>query len=284
MSALSKASAHVPSKRQAVEKIAQAGYLTKGALYVIVGVLSFRAAIGFGGDISGTRDAVKFIAGQPFGRVLLVLTAIGLFCYALWRFVKAYIGSSGDDSHEAVSVAKRAGSVIGGLAYISLGVFVVKLLTGSGSSGSSKSTEMLQKFATTSWGPWVLAALTIGVLIAAGVQFKHAVKPDLRKKIDTTDLSQKVQRGIVKMYQIGSAARGVVFAIIAFFLGRSAYLSTTTDVKSSEDALHKIAALPYGDWLLGIISIGLLLYGASCLVQGRYRSVSALDLSGPLKS
>ena len=80
-----------PSKEDVLEKLAQAGYLTKGALYIVIGFLTVRAAIGFGGEIAGSKDAIKFIAGQPMGRILLILMAFGLFSYGAWRYAKAYL-------------------------------------------------------------------------------------------------------------------------------------------------------------------------------------------------
>ncbi len=267
-----------PSRRAVFEKLAQAGYITKGILYTTIGVLSLRAAIGFGGEIAGSRDAIKFIAGQPFGRILLILMAFGLFCYSAWRLVKVFIASY-DDEHKLKAGAKRVGFLISASSYGTLGVFVVSLLVrAGGSSGSSTTSKWLNEMMATSWGPWALALIALGVFAAAGMQFKHAIKPELEDQIDTTDLDQKTRDMVVKIYQIGSAARGIVFGVGAFYLCRTAYYASTVEMKGSKDALQKIFSMPYGEWMLGVLSVGLFLYGLACLVKGRYRSVSALDL------
>ena len=62
-----------------LEKLARVGFATKGTLYAIIGVLALMTAIGEGGQTGGSSDAIQKIAQQPFGKALLVLTAIGLF-------------------------------------------------------------------------------------------------------------------------------------------------------------------------------------------------------------
>ncbi|HWW61262.1 MAG TPA: DUF1206 domain-containing protein, partial [Thermoanaerobaculia bacterium] len=72
-----------------VEKAARLGYATKGATYVIAGLLTTAAGLHRGGKTADRRDAIRFVAEQPFGRVVLLVIAIGLAGYAMWRIVSA---------------------------------------------------------------------------------------------------------------------------------------------------------------------------------------------------
>ena len=72
-----------------VAKFGRVGYAAKGVVYIIVGVLAAQAAFGGGGATTGSRGAIRSIADEPFGQVLLVLTALGLAGYAVWRLVMA---------------------------------------------------------------------------------------------------------------------------------------------------------------------------------------------------
>lgn len=272
-----------PSKEDVLEKLAQAGYLTKGALYIVIGFLTVRAAIGFGGEIAGSKDAIKFIAGQPMGRVLLILMAFGLFSYGAWRYAKAYLARVKNKSSKdkVKSVMKKIGFAISATSYTSLGVFVVLLLSGNssgGSGGGSSVTGFLNDAMSTAWGPILMGLIGFGVLIAALMQFKHALKPELKEQIDTTELDAKTQRVVIYFYQAGSLARGVIFGLISYYLMHSAYQATGTSVDSSKDALRQIFSMSYGSTLLAIVASGLFVYGVACMVKGRYRSVSALDL------
>ena len=58
------------------ERIARFGYATKGAVYIVVGTLATKAALGMGGETTDTRGAMQTIEMQPFGKVLLGIVAV----------------------------------------------------------------------------------------------------------------------------------------------------------------------------------------------------------------
>ena len=58
----------------------------RGLIYAIIGILAIKLAFGAGGKTTDQQGAMQTVAHQPFGTVLLVLLAIGLGGYALWRF------------------------------------------------------------------------------------------------------------------------------------------------------------------------------------------------------
>src|SRR5687768_8374968 len=74
-----------------LEPLARAGFLVKGVLYLVIGTLAIQAAARAGGRITGTRGALLTVLGQPFGRMLLLAAAIGLFGYAAWRIVQGVL-------------------------------------------------------------------------------------------------------------------------------------------------------------------------------------------------
>src|SRR4051794_15180424 len=71
------------------EWFARAGLAARGLIYVIIGVLAIKVAVGEGGSTESQQGALKEIAQQPFGKWLLILTAVGLAGYAVWRLVRA---------------------------------------------------------------------------------------------------------------------------------------------------------------------------------------------------
>ncbi len=55
-------------------------------MYLIVGGLAVQAALGQGGATTDQKGALAQIAAAPFGRsLILVVMAVGLVGYALWR-------------------------------------------------------------------------------------------------------------------------------------------------------------------------------------------------------
>ena len=71
--------------RNPLELVARWGYGARGVVYCLVGSLALLAAIGAGGQTGGSRGALVSLVGRPFGRTLLVIIALGLVGFAVWR-------------------------------------------------------------------------------------------------------------------------------------------------------------------------------------------------------
>lgn len=65
-----------------VERLGRFGYVSKGVVYGIVGLLAAQAAFGRGGKTTDTQGALQTIVNQPFGKFLLALVAIGLIGFS----------------------------------------------------------------------------------------------------------------------------------------------------------------------------------------------------------
>src|SRR5258707_14458791 len=74
------------------EYLSRAGFVARGLVYGIIGVLAIKLALGQGGKLTNQQGALHTVAKQPFGTVLLTLVAIGLGGYSLWRLIGAAIG------------------------------------------------------------------------------------------------------------------------------------------------------------------------------------------------
>src|SRR4051812_16709077 len=84
-----------PTRSPWFEALARFGYAVRGLLYITVGVLAAEVALGRGGAATDKSGAITAIGSEPFGKLLLVLMAIGLAGYALWGFVRALLDAQG---------------------------------------------------------------------------------------------------------------------------------------------------------------------------------------------
>src|SRR5882762_7862407 len=82
------------------------GFVARGVVYVIVGWLALRAAVGVGTAATDKQGALKAIAERPEGAILLGVVAIGLFAYAGWSVVRAVFDPE-RRGHGAVGLAIR---------------------------------------------------------------------------------------------------------------------------------------------------------------------------------
>ena len=73
-----------------LERLGQAGYVARGVAFGVLGVLVVIA--GVQADPSQARGldaALKTIAGQPYGKFLLLAVALGLACYGAFKLITA---------------------------------------------------------------------------------------------------------------------------------------------------------------------------------------------------
>lgn len=76
--------------RPVVKVLGTAGLVSRGLVFTLIGAFLVDAAVRFDpGAAKGLDASLKTVAGQPFGRVLLLAAAVGLLAFALWSFVEA---------------------------------------------------------------------------------------------------------------------------------------------------------------------------------------------------
>jgi hypothetical protein len=254
--------------------LARAGLVAKGISFGIVGALAIELAAGHGGRATSREGALHAIARETFGEVLLALLAIGFAAYALWRFVEA-LAAPGDEGKEWV---KRAGYVGRGLVYAGLAFSALKILLGAGDGSGSQSAKAHETTAVVlSWpgGAWLVG---LGGAILVGVGLWNAYRGLSRKFEDrwrTGEMGRTARTWGGRAGLVGHLARAVVFALIGVFVIRAALQYDASEAIGLDGALQKLARADYGPYLLGLTAGGLVAYGLYCLVDARYRDVSA---------
>ena len=70
------------------------------------------------------------------------------------------------------------------------------------------------------------------------------------------------QRRIAKQIgRYGTMARGVVFALVGFFITLAAWEANASHAAGIDGALDYLERQPYGIWLLAIVALGLIAFG-----------------------
>jgi len=64
-----------------------------------------------------------------------------------------------------------------------------------------------------------------------------------------------------------------VFAVIGAYLVRAGVAQNANTAVDTGQALRAIERQPFGEWLLATVAVGLIAYGASEVVQARYRVI-----------
>jgi len=121
-----------------LELMERLGYAVRGALYAVMGLLALGIALGAGaGQTTDLSGSLVFVTGNVFGKLVLIIAAIGLAAYSLWGFVRA-IYNPLHRGQGASGYAARLGFVMSALSYAAIVVFALQILAGSaGTSGDS---------------------------------------------------------------------------------------------------------------------------------------------------
>lgn len=261
-----------------VERLARLGYAAKGIVYLVVGGLAVRAAVGNGGGSTGSEGALESIARQPMGKLLVGLLAVGLVGYALWRVVQALR----DPEHQgrgAKGLAKRSGYGVSALIHAALAVEAVRLAMGSGQGDESESgvDRRVAWLMEQPFGPWMVMGVGLVILAFGFYEMSRAYRSDVAKRLHLGSLEAETRRWVVRSGRVGYAARGVVFAVIGFFLVQAGRHYDAEEARGLAGALRWMEGGGYGTWLFGGIAVGLMAYGFFCLVEARYRQIRPAD-------
>lgn len=255
------------------QNLARAGIAAKGVTFGIVAVLALLVAFGESeGKVTDRQGALQTVAEKPFGKVLLVILAVGLGGYALWRFIEAVLGRKLESS-ESEGLAKRAGYLARGVLYAVLCVTTVLLVTGSSGGGGKEEDRATAWVLDLPLGEWLVGLVGLGFLAAAGYNGYQAYSVKFREQLKIGEMSAAEDRWATRIGIFGHAARAVVFGLIGVFLIRAAIQYDPKEAIGLDGALNKVARADYGVYLLGLVAAGLGAYGLFCLIQARYREV-----------
>jgi hypothetical protein len=259
-----------------VKNLARIGLAAIGVVYMLVGGLAFRLAVGSGGS-SGTPDqqtALQQIQEAPLGRFILGLIALGLFGYLIWRLTEAFADTEGE-GNEPKGLAKRAGHAINGIVYGGIGLQAGLMALGRSSGGGSGQQEWTARFMELPLGRWLVGLAGLFVIGYGLYQIYEAWSESYRERLMYGQMSAPERRWVDPLSKAGLVAHGVVLGLTGLFLIQAAYRFNPEEATGLGGALSEIAQQPFGPWLLALVALGLIGYGVYKLAQARYHRILA---------
>ena len=260
----------------ALVMLGRAGYAAKGIVYVVMGALAAKVALGTGGKTTDTRGAIGVIGDGPMGTIALVAIGVGLLGYMLWRLIAAVTDAEGEGS-EPTKLVVRAAQAGRGIAYGVLGVQALRALGGDdvGSQGAA-ARHWTARLLDMPFGRALVVGVGLGVLGYAAYQLYRAFSDKARKHLDLAEAGPTQATWIVRLGRFGIAARGVVFAMIGVFLVRAGMHRDSGEAGGIAQSLQALGNASYGRIVLGAVAFGLIAYGAYQLATARYRHMRAV--------
>ncbi len=250
--------------------MARAGYTARGTVFLLIGIFALLAAGGAKARPKGVSGALHTLFANPFGGVLLWIVAIGLACFAGWRFMQGVFDA---DRHgnSAYGLLRRAVFICNGLFYLALAVAAANITVAVG--------EVKEDQAVRDWTAWLMAKplgrVTIG-LVAAGfvITAIGLVISAFRKPYERRIDSHRMPPAWAATFGIfGLVTRAAVFAMIGAFLGFAAYDGNSAEAVGLAGALATLQRQTYGSALLALAGLGLIAFAGFEFIEAWARRI-----------
>jgi hypothetical protein len=255
-----------------LEPLARLGYASKAVIYAIVGVLAILTAVERGGQVTDTSGALRVVLTQPFGRLLLLVLAVGLCGYAVWRLADAALDPDRHGTGPS-GLVDRIGNVVRGGVYGTLGVEAFRLFRGLGGSNGDEARIWTARILDYPLGA-VAVGLAGAIVAVYGVsQVAKGVRGKGDAKVDLSPIAPAARTAVRRISRFGVAVRGALIATLGGFLVKAAITSNPTEAAGARESLLWLGSLAEGRWLLAIIAAGVLAYAVDQAVHARCRRI-----------
>jgi hypothetical protein len=254
----------------ALELLERLGYVVRGALYAVMGLLALKIVLSVaGGQATDLTGSLVVLVSNPFGKLVLIIAAIGLAAYSLWGFTRAIYDPLHRGS-DASGYMARLGFVTSALSYAAIVFFAIQLLSGSGATTNDGTKNTIASVLTHPAG----GALTILIgLIVIGVavgQFLEAYRATFARDLKGAEMSTRTRDIVVKLGRFGMFARGVIFLIIGWFVVQAGIHHDPSQTQGFSGAFVFLLAQPFGRILLGIVALGFVALGLHSFACARW--------------
>lgn len=250
------------------ERGTRLGYVVRGLLYGLVGLLALAQSIGFGGQATDMRGGIEAVTDNPLRYPILALVLVGLIAYSAWGFVRAAYDPlrRGDDP---MGLAARLGFLWSGLSYASLAVFLVQLGAGHPAHG-----EVLRGFVAVALqhpaGRWIAAAAGACAMAFGVGQFVDAAKATFRKDLKRGAMKRWERLGAEYLGRLGMFSRGVVFSMLGWFVLVASLSQDPGRARGWGGVFGLLASEPFGRGLLAVVALGFVALGLHSLACARW--------------
>jgi hypothetical protein len=245
--------------------VLRVGWSVKGVVYGLIGVLALQVAFGSGNGGADEEGALRAVAEQPLGTVMLWAVAAGLAFYTVGRVLEAALVATDRSWVQRMAIG---GS---GLVHGSVALLAARFAVGDrGGSGNDEETLTARALELPA-GQWLVGIAGLVVLAVAAVLVWGAISKRYIDELDLDRAGGRARKVVVPIGFVGVAARGVALALIGWFVVHAALQHDPGEAAGLDEALHGLAQGPFGQAALTVVAAGFVAFGLTCLLHARYR-------------
>jgi hypothetical protein len=249
--------------------LARAGLTARGVIYILLGWVALLVALGQSSREADQQGALHLLAGKSYGVVSLWLLGIGFAAYALWRLSEAAFGVTGEPPGAGPRLKSLARSVIyAGLAYLTFTV-----ISGTDRSQSRRQQDMTATAMQHPAGRWAVGIAGLIIVICGLVLVVEGARKKFMKYLRTAQMSVRMRRVVKVFGMTGTVARGLVFAPACALVIDAAVTHKASESGGIDKALLTLRNQPFGEFLMLVAALGLVVFGVYGLCEARWRKV-----------
>ena len=243
------------------------GFVANGVLHLLIGLLAQRVATGDEQQSTDTTGALQTLRGMPGGTALIWACLVGCAALALWNLGQAvWPAGDGDRADRWKARGKAAGQavVIAALAVV-FGTYALGGTSDSAGATSSLTARLMGHPA----GVVVLLLTGAGLVAMAGYYVVKGVTRRFRKDLRRAS-DPRVDRAVTALGTVGYPTKGLALLTLGVLFLVSTATADPEDSTGLDGALQGLKAQPFGEAALGVLAVGLMLYGVYLLLRSRY--------------
>jgi hypothetical protein len=249
------------------------GFIGYGILHLAVAWLAVQIALGHASDSGDQSGAFRTLAGQPFGRFLLIFVVVGLCAMAIWQLLLAVDGHR--DQRGAARAFERLASAARVAIYAALAFTAGKVVKGAPASSADQQENATAGIMARPAGIFLVALAGLVVLAVGIGLIWYGWKRKFERKLMVGSMSTRARQWARRLGRVGYIAKGVAFGIVGLLLFDAAITHNPAKSRGLDAALHTLVQQPFGAVLLIAVGVGFAAFGVYCFFQSRYRKVGS---------
>jgi Domain of Unknown Function (DUF1206) len=254
-----------------LEAAERLGYVVRGLLYGVMGLLALEIALGIGGHAVDQRGGLLFLTANPLGKLVLAICVVGLAAYAVWGLVRAVFDPWNRGS-DAQGLLQRLSYVWSGLSYAVLVLFGLQLLVGSSQAGVGQDPVQAWVSGLLSHPAGDRLTLGAGALAMAGglAQFVEAYRAGFRRDLRRQRMTEAERDTADLVGRLGFLGRGVAFVVLGWLLVQAGLHRDPGQAHGYGGAFLFLLGQPFGRLLLGVVALCFLALGLHSFAYARW--------------
>lgn len=255
-----------------METLARLGYASKALIYAIIGYLALAAGMNRGGRVTDSSGALRVVLTHPFGRFLMIVLAIGLCGYAIWRILDA-IRDPDRHGHDFKGLVKRIGNGLRAMIYGGLGLEAFRLFRGLSGSNGREAQMWTGRVLRLPFGEWLVGVGGATIAVYGVSEVIASFRGGYSDSLDLTPVPRRYRGSVETISRIGIGARGVIITVLGVFLVRAALQQDASQAVGTRESMLQLADVIPGGWAMILMGIGLLAYAVDQALHARCRRI-----------